>query len=337
MGWSAFRALTSAAAMALALLQADAAGAQERLKAKIGVLRLASSGAVFIAADQKAFEKAGLDAELVFFDAAQPIAVAVASGDLDFGVTAFTAGMFNLAAKGGLKVVAGQSRETKGFPLIGYFAATHGAGASIASFRELAGKHIAITQTGSSFHYSLGLLSEKYGFPLTGMSLSPMQSLSNVVAALKGGSVDAALLPVTTAKPLIDSGDAKLLGWVGDETPWQLGAAMVSRRDFEKTALIEAFLAGYRQGARVYHDVLLNAAKDGAVPVSDATRPVLDIIAKYAQQSVDQVRVGLPYVDADAKLDVADVAHQIKWYQEQGFVDKAVTLDAVVDKRFVKE
>ena len=331
------RRLVVALGFAAALVSGATADAQERMKAKIGVLRLASSGAVFLAADQKSFEAAGLDAELVFFDAAQPIAVAVAAGDLDFGVTAFTAGLFNLAGKGGLSVIAGQSREEKGFPLIGYFAATHGPGASIAAPRDLAGKHVGITQTGSSFHYSLGLLAEKYHFPLSGVHLSPLQSLSNVVAALKGGSVEAALLPVTSAKPLLDSGDAKLLGWVGDETPWQVGAAMVSRKDRDKPQLIEAFLKGYREGAKTYHDVLNDAAKDGAVPVDDKTKPALEIIAKYAQQNVDQVRVGLPYVPADAKLDVADVGHQLAWYQEQGFVDKGVTLDAVLDRRFVKE
>ncbi len=56
----------------------------------------------------------------------------------------------------------------------------------------------------------------------------PLQSLSNAAAALKGETVDAALLPVSTARKLIDDGSAKLLGWVGDETPWQLGAVFAS-------------------------------------------------------------------------------------------------------------
>jgi NitT/TauT family transport system substrate-binding protein len=70
------------------------------------------------------------------------------------------------------------------------------------------------------------------------------------------------------------------------------------------------------------------------VPVTDATRPLLEIIAKYAGQSIDQVRVGLPYIDPDARLDVADVAHQIKWNQELGFVDKAVTVEKVIAPGF---
>src|SRR5689334_24096785 len=91
--------------------------AQDKPKIRVGVLRLASSGNVFIAADRNYFKDAGLDVELKFFNAAQPIAVATASGDVDVGVTAFTAGLFNLAGKGAVSIIAGQSRDVAGFPL----------------------------------------------------------------------------------------------------------------------------------------------------------------------------------------------------------------------------
>src|SRR6201992_327383 len=81
------------------------ARADDLLKAKVGVLRLSSSAPVFIAQDKGYFRDAGLDVELKFFDAAQPIAVATASGDVDFGLTAFTAGVFYLVGQGGLEVM----------------------------------------------------------------------------------------------------------------------------------------------------------------------------------------------------------------------------------------
>src|SRR5258708_31506871 len=85
------------------------ARADDALKAKIGVLRLSSSAPVFIAQDKGYFREAGLDAELKFFDAAQPIAVATSSGDGDFGITAFTAGLYNLSGKVTLTVICGMS------------------------------------------------------------------------------------------------------------------------------------------------------------------------------------------------------------------------------------
>src|SRR6201986_1316291 len=219
------------------------ARADDLLKAKVGVLRLSSSAPVFIAQDKGYFREAGLEVELKFFDAAQPIAVATASGDVDFGVTAFTAGLYNLAGKGTLKVIGGMSREKAGYPLIGYFASNNAYAAGLRTPKDLAGKRIAVTQVGSSFHYSIGLLADKYGFTLSKVKVLPLQSLSNAAAALKGETVDAALLPASTARGLIESGGAKLLGWVGDETSWQLGAVFASPKALANRALVTKFLA----------------------------------------------------------------------------------------------
>ena len=104
-----------------------------------------------------------------------------------------------------------------------------------------------MTQVGSSFHYSLGLLADKYGLKLSDMKVLPMQSLSNAAAALKGETVDAALLPASTARKLMDDGGAKLLGWVGDETPWQLGAVFASSENIDRQAVgDQAFRARLR-------------------------------------------------------------------------------------------
>ena len=62
--------LAAGASFALALRPASA----QARKLRVGVLRLSSSGAVFLAQDLGYFREAGLDVELVFFGAAQPIA-----------------------------------------------------------------------------------------------------------------------------------------------------------------------------------------------------------------------------------------------------------------------
>jgi NitT/TauT family transport system substrate-binding protein len=311
------------------------AGAQTA-KVKVGVLRLSSSAPVFIAQDKGWFKEAGLDVELKFFDAAQPIAVATASGDVDFGVTAFTAGLYNLAGKGTLKVIGGMSREKPGYPLIGYFASNNAWAAGLKTPKDLAGKRVAVTQVGSSFHYSLGLLADKYGFRLSEVKVLPLQSLSNAAAALKGETVDAALLPVSTARKLMDDGGAKLLGWVGDETPWQLGAVFASPKTLADKALVAKFLSVLARADREYHDVILAAMKDGLAPIDDRTRPLLEIIAKYTNLPVEQVVGNCAYIDPDGKLDVKNVANQIDWLQQQGFVDKGFSVDSIIAADHVK-
>jgi NitT/TauT family transport system substrate-binding protein len=320
----------------LALSASAVARAEEPLKAKVGVLRLQSSSPVFIAEDKGYFREAGLDVELKFFDAAQPIAVATTSGDVDFGITAFTAGLYNLAGKGTLKVIGGMSREKAGYPLIGYFASNKAYAAGLKTPKDLAGKRVAVTQVGSSFHYSLGLLADKYGFKLSDVKIVPLQSLSNAAAALKGETVDAALLPVSTARKLMDDGGAKLLGWVGDETPWQLGAVFASPKTLANKALVTKLLTALARADREYHDVILSTVKGGKAAINDKTKPLLETIAKYTNLSVEQVVGNCAYVDADGKLDVKNVDNQIKWLQAQGFVDKGFDANAIIDKDFVK-
>ena len=330
--WSARFAL----AALLILAATMTAPADQPLKATIGVLRLSSSAPVFIAQDKGYFRDEGLAIELKFFDAAQPVAVATTSGDVDFGITAFTAGLYNLAGKGTLKVIAGMSRDKAGYPLIGYFAGNKAYAAGLKTPKDLAGKRIAVTQVGSSFHYALGLLADKYGFKLSDVKIVPLQSLSNASDALKGETVDAALLPVSTARKLMDDGGAKLLGWVGDETPWQLGAVFASPKTLANKALVTKVLTALDRADREYHDVILAAVRDGKAPIDDKTKPLLDIIAKYTNLPVEQVVGNCAYIDPDGKLDVKNVDNQIKWLQGQGFVDKGFDAEGIIDKDFVK-
>jgi NitT/TauT family transport system substrate-binding protein len=326
------------AALACVLMVASGAiaRADDALKARVGVLRLSSSAPVFIAQDKGYFRDAGLNVELKFFDAAQPIAVAPTAGDVDFGITAFTAGLYNLAGKGTLKVIGGMSREKAGYPLIGYFASNNAYAAGLKTPKDLAGKRIAVTQVGSSFHYSLGLLADKYGFKLSDVKIVPLQSLSNAAAALKGESVDAALLPVSTARKLMDDGGAKLLGWVGDETPWQLGAVFASPKTLANREMVTRLLTALERADREYHDVISASMKDGTASINEQTKPLLEIIAKYTNLPLEQVVGNCAYIDPDGKLDVKNVDNQIKWLQAQGFVDKGFDAEAIVAKDFVK-
>ena len=68
-------------------------------KITVGALRFTSHSGSFIAVERGYFADAGLDVELKFFQAAQPMAVAVASGDVDYAVTAVSGGLISLAVR----------------------------------------------------------------------------------------------------------------------------------------------------------------------------------------------------------------------------------------------
>jgi NitT/TauT family transport system substrate-binding protein len=323
--------------LAVALL-ALALPAEAAEKLRIGILKLATSAPVFIAFERGYFGSEGLEVELRFFDAGQPIAVAVVSGDIDIGVTGLTAGLYNLAGKGALRIIGAQSREESGYHLVAYLASNRAHAAGLNSLKGLPGHSVAISQIGSTFHYSLGLLAEKLGFPLSQLRLVPLQSMGGMAAALEGGQVDAALLPATLAVPLMSAGKAYGLGWVGDETPWQLGAIFTGARNVtEHRDKIAHFIAAYRHGARDFHEAFLRRGADGRITPGPEAGNLLAIIAKYTEQSPDHIRLGIPYIDPDAKLLVSDIYRQVAWYQSEGLVDKSVDARAILDLSFVDQ
>lgn len=319
-------------ALALLVLVRPAEAAE---KLRVGVLKLASSGPVFIAAARGYFAAEGLDVDLRFFDAAQPIAVATVAGDVEVGVTGLTAGFYNLAGKGALRIIGAQSREAPGYHLTAYLASNQAYAAGLRTLGDLPGHSVAITQVGSTFHYSIGLLAEKLGFPIASLKLVPLQSLPNVASALQGGQVDAALIPATLAVPMIARGDAHVLGWVGDETPWQLGAIFATLRTIsQRRAAVAGFINAYRRGARDFHDALL-ARDAGGLPIEGPqSNDLVAIIAEYTGQAPAQIRIGIPYVDPDARLLLDDIPRQVGWYQSMGLVDKSVDARAILDLSF---
>ena len=209
-----------------ALLAATPTVAQE--KVTVGVLRFVSSGPLFVAVERGYFRQEGLDLDLKFFDAAQPIAVAVVTGDVDFGLTAFTAGLFNLAGKGGLKVIAAQAKEERGYQGNAILASNAAWENGLRKVEDLKGRSLGITQVGSSFHYQIGQIARIKGFDLKSVDLKPLQSLANMTAALKGNQVDAIIIAPHLAKQLLAAGDAKLLGWYSDFDEYQFGALFAS-------------------------------------------------------------------------------------------------------------
>jgi NitT/TauT family transport system substrate-binding protein len=330
------RSFVATAAALAAAAPAFGARAQAQ-KVSIGVLRLASSGPLFLALERGFFRDEGLEVEPKFFTAAQQIPVAVTSGDADFGVTGLTAGFYNLAGKGALKMIAGQSREERGFELNAYMATARAWDAGFRTLDGFAGKRIAITTAGSTFHYSLGLLARKRGFALSSVTMVALQQLPAMAAAVKGGEqVDGTVIPVTLARPLEADG-ARILGWVGDETPWQLGALFTSPAAIaRRRATVEGFVRAWRRGCSEYH-VAFNTRDGRGRPIQGpGWAENLAILAKWVQQPAERVAVGLPYVDPNGRLDVGDIHSQVAFWKAEKQVQGAVDARAVVDLSFVQ-
>lgn len=131
-------------------LCSDVAGAADKIT--VGALRWTSHAASFVAYERGYFKDAGLDVEFRFFKAAQPMAIAIASGDVDFGITAISGGLINLAGKGAIKVIGGALNEEPGIDGQMILASKKAFDAGLKTPADLKGHTFGITQTGSSFH-----------------------------------------------------------------------------------------------------------------------------------------------------------------------------------------
>ena len=320
-------------ALVLSFIAAGSAGAED---IKLGVVQTLAVGPAFVAQERGYFAAEKFNAELVYFDAAQPIAIAAASGDIDFGMTGMSAAFYNLAGQGVLRIIAAGNREMPGFKNAGYIVSNRAYDSGLTALRQLAGHSVAVTQVGSQLHYDLGLVAEKYRLDLKDIRLLALQSNTNVSSAIVGGQVDVAVFPVTPAMQLISRGDAKLLGWVGDEVPYgQPNTVFVSTKTAnENAAKVERFLRALRKGARDYHDAFADASeqrRDGP-DVSE----MLALLAKYTHQQVEDIRIAIPWLDRDLQLDVQDVRRQIDWFRTQGQLKAIVKADDIVDLRYAR-
>lgn len=333
--------LAGFAAGSVALLIASSAAAAD--KVSVGVLRFVSSGGLYLGVERGYFVAEGLELELKFFQAAQPIAVAIASGDADFGLTGITAGSLNLAGKGGLEIVASQGAEKKGFAGNQLIASNDAFAKGLDKPEKVAGASVAITQVGSTFHYQLGQIAEAKGFDLAKITMKPVQSLPNMIAAVKTNQVDATILPSHIAGPMIARGEAKLVSPMSDIADYQYGALFASPKLVaEKRDVVARFVRAYKKGLADYGAALLRSDASGDRVADDKAKEAAAQIAKYvypsdpADQGAAKVIASAPYCDPTGKLDLAGIEKQIAWYKSEKLVDENVDAKAFVDLGFAE-
>ncbi|HXH84488.1 MAG TPA: ABC transporter substrate-binding protein [Candidatus Tectomicrobia bacterium] len=328
------RRLSVVAALALlaaAVLPAAAPAGARDARVKLGVLKLTSSAVLFLGAERGYFKEFGVEPELVWFQAAQPIAVALASGDIDVGATGLTAGLYNIVA-GGVKlwIVADKGREWPDHNLTALLVRKdlHDAGAR--TLRDLKGRTIGITQIGSTFHYNIGRFLEKEGMAPADVTLVPLQSLGALSDALAARRVDA----VATAEPFVSrieaAGTGVTIVRTGDTFPWQIAAIFYSDRFARDRDRAVAFMKGYVKASRHYVDAVIGSR------AGPAYEEVVAITARYTGASPELIRKGFPYQDRDGRLMPGDVGRQTAWWFQQKLLKAPVAEKDIVDDSFLR-
>ena len=319
-----------------ALLVAGTAPARAQDAVKVGALKLTSSAPLFIGVEKGFFKEFGIETELVFFQAAAPIATALAAGQVDVGATGLTAALYNIVLGGEpLWIVADKGRDWPDYPLTAIVVNTDVHAAGVRTPADLKGKRIGITQLGSTFHYQLGNILEKEGMTLKDVSIVPLQAMGAAMEALKGKQVDAIVLPQPFPGRAEADGFGKIIAWGGDLFPWQIAAIFYSRKFAGDRAQAVNFMKGYVKASRYYHDAVV-ADRDGRRRPGANYDEVVTITAKYTGAPPAVIELGFPYQDRNGRLLVQDIGKQMAWWVKHNFMKRTIPLKDIVDTSFVE-
>jgi len=305
-------------------------------KVTVGALRFTSHSGSFVALERGYFAKAGLDVELKFFQAAQPMAVAIASGDIDYAVTAISGGLVSLADKGAIKVIGGALSEEKGIDGQKILASDAAFKAGLTAPSALGGKTFGMTTAGSSFHYMGSKVAKAESAE---MSFKPLQKVGAIIGALKSGQIDAWAIVPHIAKPLAKSGAVHIIGSIADYLPnYQVTTVFTSARNAaDERDMTGAFLDGFSAGVADYNSTMIDRAHGDA-----GVDAMVDLIHKYVyadrprEKAAPSIINGTMRLNEGAALNIGSVKDQLAWFQSEGLVDASIGIDALVDASYVK-
>jgi NitT/TauT family transport system substrate-binding protein len=326
------RFLAGVAAPALLAAFGSALPARAADTIRIGTTNAIGDAPLFIAQDRGFFSDQRLNVAFVSFAAADDVIAALTAGEIDVAAGVPSATLYNAIGNGGtMRIVADMGSATPGF---GYnlLVVRKALGDKIKAIRDLKGLTIAGAAAGTPSASTLNEALKSGGLTLADVKNVTMSN-ADMVAALKAGTIDAALFPDPDVSDAIDKGYAVALApgdtfYVNQELMVLLyGGAFIKTPDAART-----FMLAYLKGVRFF----LDALHDGHFTNTNAG-PVIDILRKHTQiKSPTLYTVITPAgINPNGMVNVASLAKDLALMRAQGLITANVSAKQSVDTRFV--
>ncbi len=305
---------------------------------RVGYVSTSLASTPIVVADSKGyFKDEGLDATLVGFESSDAIALAVASGDIDFGTTGVSNPFFVLAKAGALKIIGGDTTEHPGFHSIGFIASNQAYAAGMKSMADASGHSFGLTQIGSPLHYALAAVLEKYGLDIRSVRVIALQSNSNVASSVIGGQVDGAIMSSANLLAVVNRNGGQRISWVNDEMHYNvaLSGTVVSTKLAEsRPDAVRHFLAAFRRAAQAWDAAFVDANDNRAD--QPGAQDMIALTAKGLNQPTKVVVDGLNYFEPEARIAISDVQRMVDWYEKMGMQKSHIDAKTFVDTRYAK-
>ena len=303
----------------------------------VGMVNTISDAGFFVAEAKGYFKAAGIDVKFSPFPSASGMIAPLASGDLDVGSGAVSAGHYNANERQiPVKFVADKARNAPdlSFQSIVVRNALIESG-KFKSFADLKGLKFAIPAPASVGEQSILNEALKRG----GLGWNDCEraflGINEQVAAFRNGGLDASI----TSEPLISimakQGLTTRFATVGSFYPNQQAAVVCYGAQFvtKRPEVGRRFMKAYLQGVRDYNDAL----KDGRIAGPNAEE-IIDAIARYSvTKDRDLIRTVIPAaLHPDGEVNVDGLAKDLAFIKTLGLVKSNVAVPDIVDMSFAK-
>ena len=126
--------------------------------------------------------------------------------------------------------------------------------------------------------------------------------------------------------------------WINDYDDYQVTTAFTSAKNAaERPELVKKFIAAYAKGAADFNAVMVDKTK-GDAAVEEMTK----LIHKYVytsrpyEKAAPSIKNGAMRLQPGLKLNLSSVKKQLAWFQSEGLVEAGITINTLVDPKFVK-
>jgi NitT/TauT family transport system substrate-binding protein len=303
---------------------------------RVGVNNVISDVVFYIGQSRGYFAEQKIKLSLVPFDTGPKMIAPLGTGQLDVVAGAASAGLFNAVGRGvDLKIVADKGSMGSGrnyMPLLVRKDLVESG--KVKSFADLKGLKVGEAGQGGSPSSTLNEALKKGRLTYADVEHVYL-GYPQQVGALANKAIDAAITTEPSATMAVKSGVAVRFS---DDTlyPNQQVAVLLYGGDFihKNASAAQRFMIAYLKAARVYNDAIAPGRLTG--PGSDE---IIKLISEnMALKDVSLMKEMIPNgIDPDGKVDRASLENDLKFYRDQGYLEKPVSLDAVIDPSFAEK
>jgi NitT/TauT family transport system substrate-binding protein len=301
---------------------------------RVGTTNAIENAPLFIAQDRGFFREQGIDVQFVPFATADDVIAPLTAGAIDVAAGTPSATLYNAIGNGStLKIVADMGTATPGFGynLLVVRKALSDSG-KVKSIHDLKGLTVADVAAGSTSTSTLNEALKSVGLSLDDIKNVKM-SYADMEAALKAGTIDAALFPDPEVSDAIDKGYATAIAPSDTFYVNQQLAVLLYGGAFIKTAdPARRFMLAYLKGVRFF----LGALHNGHFTDVNAGA-VIDILRRHtAIKNPTLYTVITPAgINPNGSVNVPSLSKDLDLMRKQGFITSNVTAKQSVDSSFV--